>query len=215
MDVRVGRSDLGARIAMSVAGEASSSQAPAPSSPPPSPQADRANVAHQAPPETMCKQRIKWSWASYTGEHGAQSVRLFSWDSNGNSRVKGDDSEEPPESDSQWGARIDEQAHQTGLQDDLLRYDNDVVREQVVAATDAFIEDSLLVSEEEERDLLEGVLGTKGKFGESCKRLAKVGAVAAAAAAEADIAVKAGAGPQMVAFLQVNFDRGGKRCACA
>ena len=141
---------------------------------------------------------------------------MFSWDSNGNSRVKGDgDSEEPPESDRQWEARIDEQAHHTGLQDDLLRYDNDVVREQVVAATDAFIEDSLLVSEEEERDLLEGVLGTKGKFGESCKRLAKVGAVAAAAAAEADIAVKAGAGPQMVAFLQVNFDRGGKRCACA
>ena len=202
---------------MSVAGEvSSSSQAPAPSSPPPSPQADRANVAHQAPPETMSKQRVKWSWASYAGERGAQSIRLFSLDSNGNSRVKGDgDSEEPPESDRQWEARIDEQAHHTGLQDDLLRYDNDVVREQVVAATDAFIEDSLLVSEEEERDLLEGVLGTKGKFGESCKRLAKVGAVAAAAAAEADIAVKAGAGPQMVAFLQVNFDRGGKRCACA
>ena len=200
---------------MSVAGEASSSQAPAPSSPPPSPQADRDSGARQAPPETISKQKIKWSWASYTGEHGAQSVRLFSWDSNGNSRVKGDDSEEPPESDSQWGARIDEQAHQTGLQDDLLQYDNDVVREQVVAATEAFIKDSLLVSEEDERALLEDVLGTKGKFGESCKRLAKVGAVAAAAAAEADIAVKAGAGPQMVAFLQVNFDRGGKRCACA
>ena len=135
---------------MSVAGEASSSQAPAPSSPPPSPQADRASVAHQAPPETMCKQRVKWSWASYAGERGAQSIRLFSLDSNGNSRVKGDgDSEEPPESDRQWEARIDEQAHQTGLQDDLLRYDNDVVREQVVAATDAFIKDSLLVAEED------------------------------------------------------------------
>ena len=82
--------------------------------------------------------------------------------------MKGDDSEEPPESDSQWGARIDEQAHQTGLQDDLLQYDNDVVREQVVAATEAFIKDSLLVSEEDERALLEDVLGTKGKFGESC-----------------------------------------------
>ena len=95
---------------MSVAGEASSSQAPAPSSPPPSPQADRDSGARQAPPETISKQKVKWSWASYTGEHGAQSVRLFSWDGNDTSRVKGDDNEEPAETDRQREARVDEQA---------------------------------------------------------------------------------------------------------
>ena len=81
---------------MSLAGEASSSQAPAVlSAPPSSPQADRASVARQAPPETMGKQKVKWSWASYAGGSFGVRVRLFSWDGNDTTRVKGDDNEGP------------------------------------------------------------------------------------------------------------------------
>ena len=111
---------------MSVAGEPSSSQAPAAS---PSPQAgDRASGAQQAPPETLFKQKVRWSWQGFAGTRGAQCVRSFSWDANDTSRVKGDDSEEPPETDRQRDARVEEQAHPSGLADDLLLHDNDVVR---------------------------------------------------------------------------------------
>ena len=153
---------------MSVAGEvSSSSQAPAPSPPPPSPQADRASGARQAPPETISKQKVKWSWASYAGGSFGVVVRLFSWDGNDTSRVKGDDNEEPAETDRQREARVDEQAHLTGLQDDLVRCDNDVAREQVGAASDSFMEESLKLVEEDELNLMEAVLGKKTTFGAS------------------------------------------------
>ena len=154
---------------MSVAVEASSSQAPAASPLPAPPQAgDRAGGASQAPPQTLFKQKVKWSWASYAGERGAQRVRLLSWDGNDTSRVRGDDSEEPPETDRQRNARVDEEAHQSGLQEDLLLHDNDIVREQVRKAADGFVADSVLMAEEvdgHERVILEEVLGNKGKFG--------------------------------------------------
>jgi len=63
---------------------------------------------------------------------------LLSWDGNDTSRVRGDDSEEPPETDRQRNARVDEEAHQSGLQEDLLLHDNDIVREQVRKAADGW-----------------------------------------------------------------------------
>ena len=91
----------------------------------------------------MGKQKVKWSWASYAGGSFGVRVRLFSWDGNDTSRVKGDDNEGPPETDRQRETRVDREAHLTGLQDDLLRHDNDVVREQVGAASDSFMANSL------------------------------------------------------------------------
>ena len=70
-------------------------------------------LPHQAPPETMSKHRVKWSWDSYAGGSFGFGVvvRLFSWDGNDTSRVKGDDNEEPAETDHQREARVDEQPH--------------------------------------------------------------------------------------------------------
>jgi len=128
---------------MSLAGEASSSQALGGSSPPPSPQVGRGvSGAHRAPPTTLFKQRVRWSWASFAGGRGGSGVKLFSWEDNDTTRVKGDDDEAAPESEQQTIARVDEQANQTGLQEDLLRSVNDVVREQVGAASDSFMEAS-------------------------------------------------------------------------
>ena len=119
---------------MSVAGEPSSSQAPAAS---PSPQAgDRASGAQQAPPETLFKQKVKWSWHCLSGTRDAQCVRSFTWDGNDTTRVKGDDSEETPETDRESDARIEQAARATRLQDDLL-FLNDVVRQQVQQASDS------------------------------------------------------------------------------
>ena len=178
-----------------MAGEvSSSSQAPAPSSPPPSPQADRASGARQAPPETISKQKVKWSWASYTGGSFGVVVRLFSWDGNDTSRVKGDDNEEPAETDRQRDARVDEQAHLTELQDDLLRCDNDVVREQVGAAADSFMENTLKMVEENERELMESVLGKPATFGASSIKSGNDGLAEAAADFQAGRAVAAAQG---------------------
>ena len=92
---------------MSLAGEASSSQALGGSSPPPSPQVGRGvSGAHRAPPTTLFKQRVRWSWASFAGGRGASGVKLFSWEGNDTSRVKGDDNEPPPESEQQTIARV-------------------------------------------------------------------------------------------------------------
>ena len=128
----------------------------------------------------MGKQKVKWSWASYAGGSFGVRVRLFSWDGNDTSRVKGDDNEGPPETDRQRETRVDREAHLTGLQDDLLRHDNDVVREQVGAASDSFMANSLKVVEEES-GLLESVLGKMDTFGPSSNKLGG-GAVAEAAA---------------------------------
>ena len=171
--------------AMSLSGEASSSQGPAPSSPPPSPQAGTASEARQAPPDTLFKQKVKWSWHSFAGAFG---VRLFSWDGNDTTRVKGDDGEEPAETDLQRDARVDDEAHLTGLQDDLVRYDNDVVREQVGAASDSFMEESLKLVEEDELDLMEAVLGKKTTLGASSREWADGGVAAAVADIEAGLA---------------------------
>ena len=121
---------------MSVAGEASSSQGRA-TSPPPLPQAGDSGVgAQQAPPETLFKQKVKWSWHCLSGTRGAQCVRSFTWDGNDTTRVKGDDSEETPETDRDSDARIEQAARATRLQDDLL-FLNDVVRQQVQQASDS------------------------------------------------------------------------------
>ena len=142
--------------------EAGSSQAPA-SPPPPSPrpQAERA----QAPPvpETLFKQKVRWSWQSFTTERAAPSVRLFSTDDNDTSMVKGDaDGELAAETDRQMEARVDDEANKTGLQADILLHDNDVAREQVDAASDRFVSDTVQLVEEvdgEHGGLLEDVLG--------------------------------------------------------
>ena len=142
--------------------EAGSSQAPA-SPPPPSPrpQAERA----QAPPvpETLFKQKVRWSWQSFTTERAAPSVRLFSTDDNDTSMVKGDaDGELAAETDRQMEARVDDEANKTGLQADILLHDNDVAREQVNAASDRFVSDTVQLVEEvdgEHGGLLEDVLG--------------------------------------------------------
>ena len=148
---------------MSLGGdEAGSSQAPA-SPPPPSPrpQAERA----QAPPvpETLFKQKVRWSWQSFTTERAAPSVRLFSTDDNDTSMVKGDaDGELAAETDRQMEARVDDEANKTGLQADILLHDNDVAREQVDAASDRFVSDTVQLVEEvdgEHGGLLEDVLG--------------------------------------------------------
>ena len=100
-----------------MAGEPSSSQAPAASPPPPLSQAGDGGPeqTEQAPPETLFKQKVRWSWAGFAGTRGNPCVRLFSWDNNDTGRVKGDDSEESSETDRQRDARVEEQAHQPGL----------------------------------------------------------------------------------------------------
>ena len=162
---------------MSAAVEASSSQEPAAAPLPEPPAAGRAGGASQAPPLTLFKQKIRWSCASYAGDQGAKTVRLLTWEGTDVSRVKGDDSEEPPETDREWNARIAEEANKSGLQEELLLHDNDVVREQVKKATDTFVADSVFMAEEEDdglyRGVLEEVLGTKAKFGKSFKDLGK------------------------------------------
>ena len=60
--------------------------------------------------------------------------RSFSSDGHDTSQVKGDDSEEKTESESD--ARIEQAARATRLQDDLL-FLNDVVRQQVQQASDS------------------------------------------------------------------------------
>ena len=129
----------------------------------------------------MCKQRVKWSWASYAGGSFGVVVRLFSWDGNDTTRVKGDDNEGPAETDRQREARVDHEAHLTGLQDDLVRFDNDVVREQVWAASDSFMANSLKMVEEEESGLMQSVLGKTATFGAPCNELGNGGVMAAAA----------------------------------
>ena len=111
----------------SAAVEASSSQEPAAAPLPEPPAAGRAGGASQAPPLTLFKQKIRWSCASYAGDQGAKTVRLLTWEGTDVSRVKGDDSEEPPETDREWNARIAEEANKSGLQEELLLHDNDVV----------------------------------------------------------------------------------------
>ena len=149
---------------MALPSEAVSSQGAAPQSPLLSPQPGTDNEACQAPPDTLYKAKVRWSWHSFEGSFG---VRLFSWEGNDTSRVKGDDGEEPAETDMQRIARVDEQSHLTGLQDDLVRCDNDVAREQVGAASDSFMEESLKLVEEDELNLMEAVLGKKTTFGAS------------------------------------------------
>ena len=63
-------------------------------------------------------------------------VRSFTWDGNDTTRVKGEDSEETPETDRESDARVEQAARATRLQDDLL-FLNDVVRQQVQQASDS------------------------------------------------------------------------------
>ena len=148
---------------MSLGGdEAGSSQAPA-SPPPPSPRPQAGRAQAPPVPETLFKQKVRWSWQSFTTERAAPSVRLFSTDDNDTSMVKGDaDGELAAETDRQMEARVDDEANKTGLQADILLHDNDVAREQVDAASDRFVSDTVQLVEEvdgEHGGLLEDVLG--------------------------------------------------------
>ena len=148
---------------MSLGGdEAGSSQAPA-SPPPPSPRPQAGRAQAPPVPETLFKQKVRWSWQSFTTERAAPSVRLFSTDDNDTSMVKGDaDGELAAETDRQMEARVDDEANKTGLQADILLHDNDVAREQVNAASDRFVSDTVQLVEEvdgEHGGLLEDVLG--------------------------------------------------------
>ena len=150
---------------MSLGGdEAGSSQAPA-SPPPPSPRPQAGRAQAPPVPETLFKQKVRWSWQSFTTERAAPSVRLFSTDDNDTSMVKGDaDGELAAETDRQMEARVDDEANKTGLQADILLHDNDVAREQVDAASDRFVSDTVQLVEEvdgEHGGLLEDVLGRK------------------------------------------------------
>ena len=167
---------------MALPSEAVSSQGAAPQSPLLSPQPGTDNEACQAPPDTLYKAKVRWSWHSFEGSFG---VRLFSWEGNDTSRVKGDDGEEPAETDLQRIARVDAQSHLTGLQHDLVQSDNDVVREQVAAASDLFMEESLKLVEEDQQELMEAVLGKKTTFGASSCEWADGGVAAAVADIEA------------------------------
>ena len=142
--------------------EAGSSQAPA-SPPPPSPRPQAGSAQAPPVPETLFKQKVRWSWQSFTTERAAPSVRLFSTDDNDTSMVKGDaDGELAAETDRQMEARVDDEANKTGLQADILLHDNDVAREQVDAASDRFVSDTVQLVEEvdgEHGGLLEDVLG--------------------------------------------------------
>ena len=142
--------------------EAGSSQAPA-SPPPPSPRPQAGRAQAPPVPETLFKQKVRWSWQSFTTERAAPSVRLFSTDDNDTSMVKGDaDGELAAETDRQMEARVDDEANKTGLQADILLHDNDVAREQVDAASDRFVSDTVQLVEEvdgEHGGLLEDVLG--------------------------------------------------------
>ena len=75
------------------------------------------------------------------------------------------------------------QAHQTGLVDDLLLHESDVLKDQVLAASDRFVTDSVQMAEDVDGHgggVLEAVLRKKGKFGTSRKELGNIGAAAVA-----------------------------------
>lgn len=128
--------------------------------PPPSPSADAGARTHgdvnvdggqqTVPPATLFSRRVKWSCSSIaTGLSEATAVRSIEFENLDTSQVKGDDDDERlDELDTyrEFCARVEQGASETGLQDNLL-FLNDVLKDQVDKATEAFIAESVQLVE--------------------------------------------------------------------
>ena len=121
--------------------------------PPPVPQhQDRVPSPPPPPPSTHFKKKVKWSYTCLSsGTRDGTAVRSLGFDEHDTGRVKGDDSEEPFETDAEIDTRVELGAHFSQTQNDLI-WASDVVRKQVEDAAETFVVDSVRINDESDGD---------------------------------------------------------------
>ena len=133
---------------------AGSSERPQSSTPLPSNQAE-----DHAPPEevpaTLYKQKVRWSLDFLGAKKDDSFERACEFEDLDTSRVKGENTEdlsgELDETDKETASRVEGEAFDVGLQDDVL-FNNDVLKGEVDRATDDFVAESIQAAETLEED---------------------------------------------------------------
>ena len=136
---------------------------PRTSSPPARRQADDTAPTEAPPPATLFKQKVKWSLDFIGVEKDDNFVRACVFEDLDTSYVRGDDGGdgvlgELDETERETTGRVEAEAFQDGLRDDIISVD-DVFRQEVDKATDSFVQASIPVAESLEED---GLLRREG-----------------------------------------------------
>ena len=133
---------------MSLAGGGSSSRAAAPRPSPEMADGGEGEGRSQPPPDTISKTKVKWTWQHFDRTNVGAVRRSLTLDVHDANQVKDDDNtEETPMTEKEASARVEQAAHEGGLQEDLL-WANDVRDEEQQRAVDQFLTDCVQVSED-------------------------------------------------------------------
>ena len=132
-----------------------------PSTLPPRTQADHPAPPEAPPPATLFKQKVRWSLDFLGVKKDDGFVRACVFEDLDTSHVKGDDGGdgvlgELDETGRETAGRVEAEAFQEGLRDDIL-FNDDVIRGEVDKASDAFVAASIRAAESlEEEGVLRG-----------------------------------------------------------